>query len=116
LVLEIENSGNRYRGRLEIIRDILLVVKNRKKTKKTRVMYGANLSYKLLTEYLGVILSAGLLEYDGESYYTITDRGKKFLELCQDYEEKRLDLERRSNSLKNGRENLKKMLEPQKTA
>lgn len=107
----MENPRNRYRSRLEIIRDILLVVED-EICKKTHIMYGANLSYKLLTQYLKEILNAELIEYDGESHYSITGRGKKFLKLYKEYEEKLVDLEERINHLKNGKEILKRMLSP----
>ena len=40
----VKRSGNKNRGRLEIVRDMLSVSTER--TKKTRIMYQANLSYQ----------------------------------------------------------------------
>jgi len=105
---------NKYRGRLEIIRDILTIAVEENGTKKTRIMYGANLSYKLVTQYLDVVIKAGLLNYDGKSTYKITQKGKEFLDLYEIYEEKNEKLRSHLNELKNGRETLNKMLNRRK--
>ena len=46
----------RYRNKLRIIADILLIACRR--ARKTQIMYQANLSYRLLCRYLGVVLDA----------------------------------------------------------
>ena len=79
-------------------------------SRKTHIMYGANLSYKLVTRYLVEVLDAGLLEFDGESFYNITCRGEEFLKLYGTYEKNRKELETHLNDLENGREILEKML------
>jgi len=114
LDLDVGNSRKGYRNKLEIIRDILFVVKvsGGNGSKKTHIMYGANLSYKLLTRYVEGVLEAGLISYDGESYYKLTEKGKMFLECYDEYETKRRDLEKRINHINNGREILEKMLTP----
>ena len=101
---------NKYRNRLQIIRDILLVAASGEGSRKTHIMYGANLSYKLVTRYLDEVLKAGLLEYDRESLYTLTCKGEKFLKLCDTYESNRKELECHLNDLENGKEILEKML------
>jgi predicted transcriptional regulator len=101
VLLEIEDVKNKYRDRLEIISDVLLVVEE-KRSRKTRIMYGANLSYKLLKHYLKETLNAKLLDYADENHYKITERGKKFLKLFQDYKKK-------SEDAKNGKKLLRKM-------
>jgi predicted transcriptional regulator len=58
------------------------------KRRKTRIMYGANLSFVQLEKYLAALLSSGLMEYDGDSGYLITAKGKEFLELYEDYVER----------------------------
>jgi len=73
-------------------------------------MYGANLSYRLVTRYLDEALKAGLLEFDGESIYTITFRGEEFLRFYGTYENNRKELESYLEELENGREILEKML------
>jgi len=101
---------NKYRGRLQIIRDILLVLVSEDGSKKTRIMYGANLSYRLVTQYLDDALKAGLLKFDGKSIYTITSRGEDFLKFYETYENNRKELESYLEDLENGRETLAKML------
>jgi predicted transcriptional regulator len=109
----IENSGKGYRGRLEIIRDVLLVTLDAGKvgSKKTHIMYGANLSYKLLMRYLGVALQSGLV-CDEDSCFVITEKGKEFLEFYKDYEKSQTEIEKRSAYLKNGRKTLEKLTVP----
>jgi len=101
---------NRYRGRLQIIRDVLLVLVSEDGSKKTHIMYGANLSYRLVTQYLDDALKAGLLKFDGKSIYTITSRGEDFLKFYETYENNRKELESYLEDLENGRETLAKML------
>jgi len=85
-----------YRNRLDIIADILQVV--RKEAGKTRIMYQANLSYKLLTKYLNDITKASLIRFvEDRNCYVLTSKGEQFLERYRDYSrgnkhvEKRLD-------------------------
>lgn len=48
-------------------------------TKKTQIMYKANLSYKLLQKYLHRLTEEELLALRDEKYYT-TEKGKAFIE------------------------------------
>jgi len=111
LVLETDDSRRGNRTRLEIIRDILLITGD-KGAKKTHIMYGANLSYRLLTQYLDDASNAGLIACKEESCYIITEKGEMFLQLYEKYEKKSKDVEKRLNYLKNGRETLEKMVTP----
>jgi len=52
---------------------------------KTRIMYGANLSFLQLEKYLRALLGNALLSFDGDSGYLITMSGKEFLVLYEDY-------------------------------
>lgn len=74
------------RDRLEIIAAILdLCLKPRS---KTRVMYGTNLSWKMLQQYLSHIESQGLLEFNNKSTkYVTTSRGRSFLEKWKELQE-----------------------------
>jgi len=67
-----------YRKRLEIIADILSVVRGG--AKKTRIMYQANLSYRLLALYLEFVKEAGLVFIQGKGEYALTQKGHEFLE------------------------------------
>jgi len=77
----------RYRRSLEIVRDMLSIASVR--VKKTRIMYQANLSYRLMEKYLSSLLDGGLVACDDESCYLITRRGKEFLQMYEDYLERR---------------------------
>ena len=67
------------RDRVEIIAEILdLCLEPRS---KTRVMYGTNLSWKMLQNYLSHLQERGLLETQNNSTkYLTTERGRDFVE------------------------------------
>ena len=74
----------RNRGRLEIISNLLTIARNG--SLKTHLMYGANLSYLMVTEYLDILLRSGLIvENNGNEtnskQYKTSEKGAKFLEL-----------------------------------
>ena len=73
-----------YRGRIEIIADILRVVET--SAKKTQIMYRANLSFKILQKYLTNIVEESLVSYEDKTkIYVLTDKGRKFLILYKEY-------------------------------
>jgi predicted transcriptional regulator len=75
--------GN-YRGRLDIIAAVLNAVGDG--AKKTQVMYKANLSYRLLTKYLGEVLKVGFIAFEvKKGRYVVTFKGRAFLERYKDY-------------------------------
>lgn len=54
--------------------------------KKTRIMYGANLSYELLETYLPTLIDEGLLEDpDENSIYHISSKGRAFLKEFEEF-------------------------------
>jgi predicted transcriptional regulator len=46
--------------------------------RKTRIMYGANLSYSMLTRYLGMLTERGYIAQQGDKY-VLTDRGRSVM-------------------------------------
>ena len=75
------------RGRIEIINDILDIIRSRQgKIKPTQVMYKANLSHQMLNDYLSELIGKGFIEEKkdkrGRKTYELTEKGFKFL---QDY-------------------------------
>ena len=100
----------KYRSKLEIIRDILLVTSEFKSAKKTRIMHSANLGYKSLIRYLEELLKAGLIEYDGSSEYCLTDKGEIFLRLYEEYDKGLKQLKNNMRSLENEKKDLLEML------
>ncbi|MCQ4450314.1 MAG: winged helix-turn-helix domain-containing protein [Sulfolobales archaeon] len=77
------------RSKYEIIQDVLDQCQTG--SKKTWVMYRANLSYDLTTEYLDELAKLGLVEPKDGLYYT-TDKGKQLLELLKTYRQKKSEL------------------------
>jgi predicted transcriptional regulator len=59
------------------------------KVKKTRIMYQANLSYRHMEKYLNGLLDSGLIECDDFACYIVTSKGKEFLQMYNEYLERR---------------------------
>ena len=81
-------TGKR-RSSFEIKADILKSLSQQfgDKLKPTHVMYQANLSHKLLKEYLNDLASQGLIEERGaeKKFIHLTDKGKDFLRQFRDF-------------------------------
>lgn len=77
--MSIARKNNR--GKIEIMADILSL--STVGTKKTHIMYGANLSYEQIVYYLGELQGKGLLEQreeeEGSTIYGTTEKGREFL-------------------------------------
>ena len=87
---------SKYRDKLQIISDILSVVRDG--AKKTHVMYQANLSYRLLSRYLTEVLNSGLItHHDDEDGYKLTRRGQNFLDRFNEYSKRCGQLEQQLN-------------------
>ena len=83
---------NKNRPQEKIIADILSVVK--KNQKKTRIMYGANLSYELLCKYIDKLIVAELIKYrKNDKIYELTNKGEEYLNNYAEYESLRNQLE-----------------------
>jgi predicted transcriptional regulator len=83
LSLKTGKPANKNRSSLDIVREVLSLALV--KVCKTRIMYGANLSFHQLEKYLSALLGNALLSFDGESGYLTTNSGKEFLALYEDY-------------------------------
>ena len=95
-------SVGRYRGRLEIIADVLGVVSGG--ARKTQIMYQANLSYQLLTRYLRDVLDMGLVRMEDESTYALTRKGAAFLLEFKEYHARRVVAEERFSEVEDEKE------------
>jgi predicted transcriptional regulator len=74
------------RDHLEIMAEILSLCKQPQT--KTRVMYGTNLSYKMLQRYLSELQSRGFLEvHHSLTKYVASRKGLNFLEKWRELEE-----------------------------
>ena len=66
------------RSGVEILQDILRSAAQGHR--KTRIMYGANLSYDMLVKYLEFLTSKGFVELEASSgKFSVTPRGYEFL-------------------------------------
>lgn len=72
------------RTRVEIIEEILeMVAMKRGKIKQTHLMYKANLSYKLLKQYVNELIEKGMLEEKKEGsniFIYLKPRGQEYLQ------------------------------------
>ena len=94
-----------YRGRLDIIADILSVASN--EAKKTKIMYQANLSFKVLQKYLAEVIEASLVSFEGtKQCYQLTDKGRKFLDAYDQYWKTNRHIEKRLSEVANRRKTL----------
>jgi len=73
---------NRRRSNIEIIAEMLKVGENG--AGKTRIMYGANMSYSQIQKYLGFLLGQGFIDRmqigNPAVTYRVTDSGLKLLQ------------------------------------
>ncbi len=73
----------RKRERLEIILDILLVIRDRRgHVKPTHILYKSNLSSKMLKEYLQELLALELITREqsgGRTSYSLTEKGFDYI-------------------------------------
>jgi len=70
-------SVEKRRSRPDIFNDILKIVV--KGARKTRIVYGANLNFKLLREYLDDMERQGLLAIEEDGKIVATEKGKEYL-------------------------------------
>jgi len=98
---------SKYRDRLQIVADILSIAKNG--AKKTRIMYQASLSYKLLCRYLKEVSDAGLVSFEKEERYVLTARGKEFLSRHEKYSKRFKSLEGHFNRVNHEKSVLESM-------
>jgi predicted transcriptional regulator len=78
-------NGQKRRNRLYIIADILTLAKEG--SLKTKIMYGANLSFAQLNEYLSFLIKLQLLKIhdeNGKQVYRTTTKGCEYIEKYKD--------------------------------
>ncbi|MBI3334550.1 DUF4364 family protein [Candidatus Pacearchaeota archaeon] len=75
---------NKKRSKLEIIRDILEVIKNKSgRIKPTHILYKSNLSYMMMEEYLTELKEKEFIiekRVGKNKTYSITEKGVNYLE------------------------------------
>ncbi|MFA5173878.1 MAG: winged helix-turn-helix domain-containing protein [Candidatus Pacearchaeota archaeon] len=72
------------RERLDIIKDILLAIRNNRNIKPTRLLYSSNLSPQMFKDYINELIEKGFIRLDiGEKdkkTFALTKKGNDFLE------------------------------------
>ena len=72
------------RDRIAIMNDMLELIRNKSdKAKPTHIMYKANLSHEMLTEYIAELMKKDFItetkDAEGRRTYGLTSKGYKFL-------------------------------------
>ena len=92
---------------MQIVADVLAITC--RGAKKTRIMYQANLSYKLLCKYLDEVMTAGLVSCEDGDCYVLTVKGKEFLSRYQEYSRHCESLEEHLNHVNGERDVLERL-------
>ena len=74
------------RTKFDIIVDIINLTMDGG-TNKTRIVYGANLNFKIANKYIDFLLDNGLIREEvkeGKKYYLATEKGVQFLKLFRE--------------------------------
>ena len=75
------------RNKLEIIKDILQVIKERDgRIKPTHILYKSNLSHQMMADYLKELINKNFIVEEVQSKgrtYSLTDKGRKYLDEYQ---------------------------------
>ncbi|AFU59319.1 hypothetical protein Ngar_c23940 [Candidatus Nitrososphaera gargensis Ga9.2] len=72
----------KYRSRADICTEILKIAD--RGTSKTKIMYGAYLSFTQLREYLKLLLDNGMLSFDEKTMqYRTTETGHNFIKMYE---------------------------------
>ena len=93
--------------------DILKVA--REGARKTRIMYIANLSYRLLEKYLGETVQLGLL-HSSDYRYEVTKKGRAFLEKYSDFSSRYSKVDNELQRMLLERESLERLCEQPRAA
>lgn len=75
---------------------------------KTRIMYAANLSFKLLEKYIALTLSLNLLQNSG-SVYSLTEKGVQFLQKYSHFQDRYSKVQKTLKDLATERETLEQL-------
>lgn len=73
------------RNDFQIARDILFLAQG--PVRKTEIVYGANLNFRVVKTYLKDLMARGLLKNEGQTYRTTRD-GREYIQLVAEIETK----------------------------
>jgi predicted transcriptional regulator len=79
-------------------------------SRKTRIMFAANLSFKLLEKYLETAIGAGFLQVNG-SNYVLTESGREYLTKYRSFNEKYSKVQDALGNLAHERDQLAQLCE-----
>jgi len=72
------------RERLEIIKDILMAVRDNRNIKPTRLLYASNLSPQMFKDYINELIAKEFIKLDidkkDKKTFSLTQKGSEFLE------------------------------------
>lgn len=72
------------RERLEVIKDILNVIRESRQIKPTRLLYASNLSPQMFKDYINELLKKGFIKMEddkkGKKTFSIETKGSEFLQ------------------------------------
>ncbi len=101
---------SKNRDRLSIIAAVLEAANSG--SSKTRIMFRANLSFKILEKYLGAAVSTGFLRIEG-CRYILTDSGREFLKQYRETNESYVKAQQFLDRLTSERKKLSNLFENQ---
>jgi len=70
--------SKKRRTKIEVIRDVLEVVRKSEEVKKTEIVYGANLNFGRASGIIKWLIAGGLI-VSGSNRYKITEKGEDIL-------------------------------------
>lgn len=74
----------RKRERLDIIKDILKVIRENRQIKPTRLLYASNLSPQMFKDYINELISKDFIKLDidkkEKKTFSLTKKGNEFLQ------------------------------------
>lgn len=72
------------RERLDVIKDILMAIRENRNIKPTRLLYASNLSPQMFKEYVNELIEKGFIKLDVDEEekktFSLTKKGNDFLE------------------------------------
>jgi predicted transcriptional regulator len=72
------------RERLDIIRDIIIAIRDNRNIKPTRLLYASNLSPQMFKDYINELLDKKFIKMEdapkGKKTFSLTKKGQEFLE------------------------------------
>lgn len=72
------------RERLEVIKDILITIRDNRQIKPTRLLYASNLSPQMFKEYINELIGKSFIKLDiddkEKKTFSLTKKGQEFLQ------------------------------------